>query len=237
MKRPTPQEGGESEDEMLAGEYVIGALSDAERRDAEARIAHDAAFAALVRDWQRKLEPLDEAYGVETPPPAVFTAIEQRLFSETKDARPSLAARLWGSAALWRGVAAVAVIAAVAFTVYNQHMATPQTTLLAELSGQDNAVNLVARYNARSGQVSLTPVAAGAPDEKSLELWLIEGDDPAVSLGVLPQTGEGELTVPRDISERIGAGAFFAISIEPYGGSPTGSATGPVIAVGELKSI
>ncbi|MBB4123951.1 anti-sigma factor [Martelella radicis] len=237
MKRPTQQQGGEPEDEMLAGEYVIGALSDAERRAAEARIARDPAFAALVRDWQNKLEPLDQAYGTETPSAEVFSAIEQRLFAQEQDSRPSLAARLWGSAGLWRGVAAAAVIAAVAFTVYNERLTTPQTTLLAELSGPDNAVNLVARYNARTGRVSLTPVAAGAPDEKSLELWLIEGEDPPVSLGVLPQTGEGELTVPSDISDRIGAGTFFAVSIEPYGGSQTGGPTGPVIAVGELQSL
>lgn len=231
-------ESGEPQDGILAGEYVLGTLSSDARRQVEARMADDAAFAALVRDWQQRLEPLDEDYGEIAPPAHAFNVIEDRLFGAEPAVRQSWLAALWGSVALWRGVALAALVVAVVAAGLNANLFAPSgPTLSAELSGPDNTVNLVARFNARNGMVSITPVAAGAANDKSLELWLIEGDNPPLSLGVLPQTGEGEVVVPRNISDRIGAGAAFAITIEPFGGSPTGKATGPIIAAGELRSL
>ena len=43
----------------------------------------------------------------------------------------------------------------------------------------------------------------------------------------------GALVIPADLRGRITEGATLAVSLEPFGGSPTGQATGPVIAVGQ----
>ena len=63
----------------------------------------------------------------------------------------------------------------------------------------------------------------------------MEGDQAPISLGVLPQTGQGELDVPQDLRDRLASGVVLAVSLEPFGGSPTGQATGPVIALGEVR--
>lgn len=65
-------------DEDLAGAYVLGTL-DADAREAcRLRIVEDAAFAALVERWERRLVPL--ALDDEVPPPSgLFDAIMARI--------------------------------------------------------------------------------------------------------------------------------------------------------------
>jgi anti-sigma-K factor RskA len=78
-------------------------------------------------------------------------------------------------------------------------------------------------------------VAAEDLTNKSYELWLVSKDFPAPrSLGLI---GEQDFTTssalanypPSTISD-----ATFAVSLEPQGGSPTGTATGPVLWTGKL---
>lgn len=78
-------------------------------------------------------------------------------------------------------------------------------------------------------------VSAENPVGKSYELWLVSKQFPAPrSLGVVPP---GEFTQPAQLAnyqpDTI-RDATFAISLEPEGGSPTGSATGPILWTGQL---
>jgi anti-sigma-K factor RskA len=68
------------------------------------------------------------------------------------------------------------------------------------------------------------------PLDKDFELWLVRSDGQVLTLGVLsaPLNPEG-LDIPAD--------SKFAISVEPIGGSPTGVATGPVVALGALTRV
>ena len=72
------------------------------------------------------------------------------------------------------------------------------------------------------------PEAAG----RSYELWALpRGGGAPVSLGLLPAAGSAE----RPLSERqrtaLLAADKVAVSVEPAGGSPTGSPTGPIVIV------
>jgi anti-sigma-K factor RskA len=53
---------------------------------------------------------------------------------------------------------------------------------------------------------------------------------------VLPQTGEGELAVPAALRDRLVEGAVLSVSLEPMGGAPAGSVSGPVIASGAARA-
>jgi anti-sigma-K factor RskA len=75
---------------MLAAEYVLGTLDAAEREDAQARIASDFSFAALVHYWERRLGELHALTGDTEPPAAVWDAIKAKL----RDVAPSEAVRL-----------------------------------------------------------------------------------------------------------------------------------------------
>lgn len=230
MTSPDQSKGDRARDEVLAGEYVLGMLSLEARRKVEARMVLDRDFAAMVGRWQANLESFNAAYGETPAPDWILQRVEERLHGAP--ARGGL----WSSLAFWRGVAfaslaAVAVVGASTLGPIGDK--TPSRPLVAELSGENAAVNLIAEYDQTSGRLKMTPVASGQ-EKKSLELWLIDGDE-VLSLGVLPQTGEGEMLIPADMRARMGEGVSFAISLEQYGGSPTGKAQGPIVAAGPAK--
>ena len=58
-----------------------------------------------------------------------------------------------------------------------------------------------------------------------------------LSLGVFQPGTNGDLVIPADMRGTITDGTTFAISVEPFGGSPTGQATGPFIAIGTARHL
>ncbi len=229
-------------DEVIAGEYVLGVLSAEDRRKVEARLAQDRQFAAMVSRWEENLATFNDDYEALQPPPHMFSTIEQRILGAApRDTMLSgtVAGGFWNSLALWRSLAFASLTVAAGLGLWMSTLVGPRDAqsgrLVADLAGEGATVNLVARYDDASGTLRVTPVAAGRAQEKSLELWLVEDGKAPVSLGVLPQTGEGELAVPAVMRGRLVQGAVLAVSVEPFGGSPTGSATGPVIASGAAR--
>lgn len=234
MSTPDQSKGGRSRDEVLAGEYVLGVLSLEDRQKVERRMRSDRQFAAIVSRWEQNLSEFNEEYEMVTPAKSVFPKIERRIFGEA-----ALGAHLWNSLVVWRSVALGSLFLAagvLVFTITNNGISqpVPGKQLTASLAGQNSAINLLADYDAASGRLRVTPVAAGKPEEKSLELWLIRGTDPAEALGVLPQTGEGEIVLPQELHGKLTEGAIIAVSVEPFGGSPTGKPTGDVVASGTI---
>lgn len=243
MSKPEQSEGDRSRDQLLAGEYVLGVLPHAERRVVEARMLEDRQFAAMVANWQENLSSFDDEYRDEMPPSEAFSRIEARLFPSTpvrQKLQPS--GGLWNSLALWRGLALASLALFASYAAFQSGLAggkPPSQTLVAQLSGDTSGnLGLVARYDTGSGRLQLMPVAAKATEERSLELWLVpESGDGPTSLGILPQTGEGAVDIPADLRPRLKDGVTFAVSLEPFGGSPTGKPTGPVIAAGKAQGI
>jgi anti-sigma-K factor RskA len=229
-------------DEVIAGEYVLGVLSAEDRRKVEARLASDRNFAAMVNRWEENLSTFNDDYDTLSAPPGVFAAVENRLFeTPARDAMMAgtVAGGFWNSLAFWRSMAFASIAIAAGFAITGSGLLSQKPAgkpLMAALSGEGSAINLMARYDDLEGSLHITPVAAGNDSERSLELWLVEGDKAPVSLGVLPQTGEGVIAIPAEMRGRITEGAVLAVSVEPFGGSPTGSATGPVIASGAARS-
>ena len=244
MTTPQQSEGDRSRDELLAGEYVLGVLSLADRQRVEARIAKDRAFAAIVTRWQENLADFNEEYDEEMPPSRAYARIEARLFPRSVFARELAAAgSWWNSLLLWRGVAfaSLALLVTYASLETGWIAGTPAVRpLVADMvgSGGAAAVSLLARYDAGNGRIRLTPVAMKTADRHSLQLWLVPGgSNPALSLGVLPETGDGSVEIPASLRPRLGEGVTFAVSVEPFGGSPTGQPTGPVIASGKARNL
>lgn len=240
MNNPDQSEGDRARDEVLAGEYVLGVLSAENRARVEARIRRDRAFAAIVARWEENLSPLNEEYESIAPPDFILPMVERRVLSaRRRQEQGGMLAALWGSLALWRFVALASLFLFAGTMFFNARQPVAVTLQplrpLAELSGENNAVSLAARYDAANGRLRLTPVATAAEDQHSLELWVIDGADPAVSLGILPQSGEGELSVPETLRPKLKDGVTLAVSLEPYGGSPSGAPTGPVLAKGRAQ--
>ena len=229
-------DGGRARDEILAGEYVLGVLSAEARQRVERRMTSDRSFALLVERWQSDLSSFNDDYQDAAPGAAVFAQIEGRLFG----VQPSpVATGFWHAAAFWRwvslGTSAVAVAALVYATGVFQPL-PPRGPVVAQLSAPDNPVGLLASFDASSGRLKIVPVAAGTR-EKSLQLWFVPGSGNPRSLGVFQPNADGELLIPADLRQTIGAGATLAVSLEPFGGSPTGLPTGPVVASGTARQL
>jgi anti-sigma-K factor RskA len=239
----TGEHGPEREsDDLIAAEYVLGVLSAAERQEATHRIDTDPAFARLVDEWEVRLSPLADAYPAAEPSQSVKAAIDRRLFaSASASTSPAAAPRagIWASLSFWRGLtaAAVAGLAIAVALPYLQPPAQQQTRLVASLAADSSNVKYLAVYDAAHHNVGLSHLSGERDQGKDFELWLIEGDKPPVSLGVIPVGAATTVPVTPTIQQQIEQGAILAVSVEPPGGSPTGQPTGPVVATGDLKNI
>jgi anti-sigma-K factor RskA len=63
----------------LAAEYVLGSLDPAERRQVDARRQTDAALAAAIAAWERRLGPLSDRGRDVSPPAHVLDGILSRI--------------------------------------------------------------------------------------------------------------------------------------------------------------
>ena len=70
------------EPQNLAAEYVLGVLDEAERREAERRIAREPAFAAEVAYWEARLGALAEDVTEVGPPARVWGSIEKTPYDD-----------------------------------------------------------------------------------------------------------------------------------------------------------
>ncbi len=225
-------------DDLLAAEYVLGALPADERQAAARRIEAEPGFARLVDAWEVRLAPLASAYAETEPPAAVKSAIDRRLFAlGSADAvRPGL----WSSLAFWRALTAAAIAALaiyVAVPYVNTPVDRPQVRLVASLAADNSDVKYLAVYDATHHEVGLSHVAGERASGRDFELWMIEGQQPPVSMGVIPVGSTVHIELAPELQRKLSSGAVLAISLEPSGGSPTGQPTGPVVAAGNLKNI
>lgn len=236
MNATRPQEPFESGD--LAGEYVLGVLDASERRAAAERAAHDAAFAREIAAWERRLAPLASEIEPVQPPAYVWTRIRTALgHAPAESAEP-----LWERIGFWRwltaGAFALATACVVALFVSRERPAMPAAPPLVAVMALDNgSPAFVATIDREHGTMIVTPVSSWSDAAHVPELWLIPPGDRAYSLGVVDTARPMTVAVPKALQSSLAAQPTVAISVEPPGGSPTGQATGPIIAKGSISGI
>lgn len=239
MSTEAGMEQGPEGDDFVAAEYVLGVQAGPERAATAARIEGSRDFAGLVDRWEVRLAPLGAAYVEVDPPARVKQAIDRLLFSGSSTQREP-GAGWWRSLALWRGVsfAAIAALAAViVIPMVNPPAPVPQERMVASLSADNSDVHYMAMYDAATHEVGLSHVSGERAEGRDFELWMIDGNQAPVSLGVIPQGATARMVMPDELAAKMAQGAVFAISLEPTGGSPTGAPTGPVVAAGNLTDI
>lgn len=227
-------------DDLLAAEYVLGVLAADERQALARRIETDTDFARLVDDWEVRLSPMAAAYPQVEPPASVKAALDRRLFEPATQgelSRPRIG--FWSSLVFWRGMAAAAIAVLVIAVVIPALRAPvgPQVKLVASLAADGSDVKYLAVYDAAEHAVGLSHVSGERASGKDFELWMIEGKNPPVSMGVIPAGTTVRIPVSTLAQEKLAQGAVLAVSLEPAGGSLTGEPTGPVVAAGDLKNI
>ena len=231
---------GGDEDRILVAEFAAGLLVGREQEDAARRIAASPTLQAELRFWRQGLGGLDSEFSEEAPPPSALGRIEQALFGP---AQSGSAGGWWNSLVVWRGLATAGFAAAVVAIGFNlmQPRVDPEafaTQLVAALAAQEGSgIEFVALYDPSAGTVRITALSGSVAADRDLELWYIAGDEPAVSMGVVPVDQRAEIALAPEARERFDAGLVLAVTLEQKGGSPTGVAQGPIVAVGAATPI
>ncbi|ESY01225.1 anti-sigma factor [Mesorhizobium sp. LNJC405B00] len=232
-----PERGG---DDLLAAEYVLGVLPADERQIASGRIDAETGFARLVDSWEVNLSPMAAAYAEVEPPATIKPAIDRRLFSSTAASMTAPTGSLWSSLAFWRGLTAAALAALVLYVAVpyvRSPVVVPQERLVASLAAEGSDVKYLVVYDASRRDVGLSLVSGERAAGKDFELWMIEGKNAPVSMGLIPAGQVAHIPVTPAVQQKLAQGAVLAVSVEPTGGSTTGQPTGPVVAAGDLKGI
>jgi anti-sigma-K factor RskA len=219
--------------DRLAAEYVLGTLRGGARRRFDTLLPAHPLLRTAVTDWQARLAPLTDSVPAVEPSAQLWARIEQRLFgAETQAGVP-----WWRRLGLWQGLATTATVAAIGLGVLLNQPQPVQPPIVIVLNANPDAVGVVpARFVASltpdGRALVLRPVDAVALDaSRALELWAVPGQGAPRSLGLVRP--DQATTVLR--TQLLDNTAAFAVSLEPAGGSPTGSPTGPILSLGRLQ--
>ncbi len=242
------------EPQIDAAEYVIGTLSAVERRAFEASMESNEEVRTDVTYWESAFGSLNASIAPVPAPEQVWNRIEAALptaassvvlpgsAAATAAANDNQLDVLKRSRGRWRMGAIAATVAAFGLGAFlinsglisgqsNSQLAgvvDPAKQYIAVVNANGDQPSLVINIDAKTGEVSVRSVGVDRPDGKSLELWYVPEGQKAVSVGLV---GESGIDL-KDITAQNGD--LLAISLEPQGGSPTGTATGPVIYTGKL---
>ncbi len=230
--------------EILAAEYVLGTLDASERAQAERLIVSDAAFAAQVAYWERRLALLAEAVDGVEPPASVWQNIIAGLRGAAVLAgTPSGSAEIvyltrklnrWRTATYVAGALAASLLLFIGVREADRRRRRIWAAIVAVLQADKVSPGFLLTVDLRTKDFTVRRVGAEVPRDRSFELWLVHDKFPQPrSLGVI---GDHEFTRsqlaafdPQIINE-----ATYAVTVEPPGGSPTGVATGPIVYAGKL---
>ena len=226
------------DDDFAAAEYALGTLDASERATLAARRLREPDLDEAIRSWEERLAPLAEATPEIAPPRDLLPAIEARIRGASPEAQGSAAVvALERGIRRWRAMAiAASVLAgllAIGFVVREATRQSAPREYVAILQKDAASPAIEVTVNLDKQELTVRPVAAQAPPGKAYELWIIDAKLGAPrSLGLIGDTPRGASLSAYDPA--IIAGATYAVTVEPPGGSPTGQPSGTPVFVGKL---
>lgn len=223
----------------LAAEYVLGTLRGQARQRFKRLLSRDAALRGEVEYWERHFNALAAHTPPIMPPERVWENIEKAI-SPPQTTQAS--GFLWNCLNFWRPVGIFSSLAALGLAVYLA-LGQPQETTLTTLAVLNNQQAkptwvIMRKQQGAEEQLAIKVMAPQHVDPtKAFELWAIPAQGAPMSLGLLPMQGSMTMSVSEKARQMLPTAIALAISMEPAGGSPTGSPTGPVISQGQLVSL
>ncbi|MBS0579109.1 MAG: anti-sigma factor [Proteobacteria bacterium] len=233
------------DDEVLAGELVLGVLERDARTQAQARSETDPVFAARVARWELRFAPWLAEIAPAAAPALLWDQICRRLGWRIE---PAPRAGLWQSLILWRTVAAVAALAAMMLwwtrgpgpivppsSSVPPGAAEPAAKPVSTLARGDGSTAWLASVDPARGTVLMVPVPGPADALGRVpELWIIPSGQQPRSLGAVSINKSHTVAVPAGARDALVPGSVLAITLEPASGLPHAAPSGPVIAKGPV---
>jgi anti-sigma-K factor RskA len=206
--------------DRLAAEYVLGTLRGTARRRFERAAGANARVGGAVRRWEDRFMGLAPGASAVRPSRRVWAGIVRQVEAlEHTDDRGS-GARAWQFA-----LAAVLIGVVVALGWYRfVYEPRPQAAaVFASTTGTQLWRVEVSRDTTQLHMATLGPVPL--EPGHSFELWALPAGGKPVSLGLMPTAGTANARLTDLQRAALLASSKVAISLEPQGGSPTGTPT------------
>lgn len=237
-----PNEAGGNLHE-LAGEYVLGTLSAADRVTVERRLSVEPELQSAVDYWEARLLHLTDLVEPQTPSSQLWSRIQRTLDESSRYTAPQASVQRsswWESLALWRGFAAAGMAATLVLGVLllSRVPPTPSSTWLVVLATpQGLAPGWVMQASNQSQEIELIPLGVTElPPDKALQLWTkADSWQAPVSLGLV-KPGE-PVRISLDELPPLQPNQLFELTLEQPTGSPTGKPTGPIQFIGRAAKV
>jgi anti-sigma-K factor RskA len=186
------------ERDALAGEYVLGLLSEAEAAALEAEAASDPELARTIAFWRARLDPLTDQLAPATPTRQLWA----RIAADTTDSAgmPPVAPRRAAPGDGWRKTAVASLLLAAslaAFIVWSRVSGpspAPAFTAVALLAAPGSLQPSVRVQVLHSGEMTMVPLRKLAVAEgRQMDLWAWPREEKApVLLGAVSEDGGAE---------------------------------------------
>lgn len=231
------------DDHTLAGEYVLGTLSLAQRKAVEARLKNEPELLRAVMAWEERFMPYTALTQPVRPSDYLWSRIERSLDALLDPQRNSVTPpprRRWiNHLPLWQGAAGIGMAAALVLGVLLTNVSTTPTTpeyMVVLLAPQGQSAGWVVQASTRQ-DIELIPLGTfEVPEGKALEFWTKADEWQApVSLGLV-EPGE-PIRVQLDNLPPLEDNQLFELTLEEETGSPTGLPTGPIQFIGRAVEI
>ena len=208
----------------LAAEFALGTLRGRARERLRRWLRDDPDLLREVQAWEARLAPMAAGLQPVTPPPRLWSKIEQRLTFKKPFS-------FWKTLGLVASGAATALLV-VAVLLPPQGAGVPASYVAVLTDPRTSHPVLIATAGRADRALhvnTLDPAIHVAG--RSLELWALPRGGQPKSLGLVPAE-RGALKLVAAADQSLGDVPTLAVSLEPQGGSPTGQPTGPVLYSG-----
>lgn len=226
---------------MIADEYVLGLLDDADREQVETEIERNTELQQAVAQARERFLPLDTSIAAADVSPTLWNLISSRL---PEQGGPSVGSIALGPSAPvndnvrsgWRTAAISAIAASLVLAVGLAWSVTRsvEPLVVAVLMNEAGEVQaIVEDFGNDTANVRLLTDFI-VPADKTMQVWTLPSREMGpMSLGLLDDSRSARLagwSLPKPEDAQL-----YEITLEQEGGSPTNRPTGPILAKGFAK--
>lgn len=224
--------------DALAAEYVLGTQSRRVRDRLARLISEDQELADRVTWWETHLDGIGDTVSPVPVPPWLWRRIENAVNPPEKPATG-----WWSNALVWRWSTAMAGALALLLALLPAPVQRPDALsveggVVLVLTDEDSRTAWLVSRRSADEPIRAQPLALPVlTEEQAYELWLLPPDGAPMSVGLLADDQQTELTLDQQLNALMQPGIGMAVSLEPPGGSPTGAPTGPVVFSGSILEL